>query len=102
VQVIFVTTDPRRDTGAALRAWLDHFNRSFIGLRGDSATIAQAMRTLRLGEPIVVPGTDDTTYTVSHAAMVLGFSKDNLAHVAFPFGIRQEAWARNIPALVNP
>ncbi len=102
VRVIFVTTDPRRDTAEALRAWLDHFDCSFIGLRGDSATIAQVMQTLRLGEPIVVPGTDDTTYTVSHAAMVLGFSKDNVAHIAYPFGIRQEAWTRNIPALVNP
>jgi protein SCO1 len=102
VQVIFVTTDPRRDTGEVLRAWLDHFDRSFVGLRGDSATIAQVMRTLRLGEPIIIPGTADTTYTVSHAAMVLGFSRDNLAHVAYPFGLRQESWARNIPSLVNP
>jgi protein SCO1/2 len=102
VQVVFVTTDPRRDTPEVLRRWLDHFDRRFIGLRGDSAVVVSAMRYLHLGEPIVFPATHDTTITVSHSAMVLGFSRDNLAHVAFPFGIRQEDWVRNIPALVHP
>jgi protein SCO1/2 len=101
VQVIFVTTDPRRDTPEVLRDWLDHFDRRFIGLRGDSAAVTDAMRYLHLGEPSVLPTTHDTTITVSHSAMVLGFSRDNLAHVAFPFGIRQQDWARNIPMLVN-
>lgn len=101
VQVIFVTTDPARDTPEVLRGWLDHFDRRFIGLRGDSATVATVMRDLRLGEPLIVPGTRDTGYTVSHAAMVLGFSRDNLAHVAFPVGIRQKDWVRNIRTLTS-
>ncbi len=34
VQVAFVTTDPARDTPAALRTYLDRFNPDFIGLTG--------------------------------------------------------------------
>ena len=31
-QVVFVTTDPARDTPGVIRAWLDHFDKRFIGL----------------------------------------------------------------------
>jgi cytochrome oxidase Cu insertion factor (SCO1/SenC/PrrC family) len=34
VKVVFVTVDPSRDTPESLRAWLDNFDRSFVGLRG--------------------------------------------------------------------
>ncbi len=33
-RVVFVTTDPERDTAERLRGWLDNFDTSFIGLRG--------------------------------------------------------------------
>lgn len=101
VRVVFVTTDPRRDTPPVLRAWLDHFDPRFVGLRGGSAQIAAVLQILHLGEPIVVPGANDTTYAVEHAAMVLGFTRDDLAHVGYPFGIRQEDWVQNIQALVK-
>ena len=32
VKVVFVTTDPERDTPAVVREWLDRFDRSFIGI----------------------------------------------------------------------
>ncbi|MDQ2931219.1 MAG: SCO family protein, partial [Gemmatimonadota bacterium] len=34
VRVVFVTTDPARDTPEKLQAWLANFDPSFIGLRG--------------------------------------------------------------------
>src|SRR5437588_9584232 len=34
VKLVFVTTDPERDLPAALRRWLDLFDRRFIGLTG--------------------------------------------------------------------
>jgi SCO1/SenC len=34
VQVVFVTTDPARDTGPVIRRWLDHFSSSFVGVAG--------------------------------------------------------------------
>ena len=33
---VFVTVDPARDSLPALRAWLDHFDKSFVGLRGEA------------------------------------------------------------------
>ena len=48
VDVVFVTTDPARDTPSALRRYLDRFAPSFIGLTGDIRTIAA------IGKPLAV------------------------------------------------
>lgn len=102
ITVVLITTDPRRDTPEVLRNWLDRFDRSFIGLTGDSALIADLSRRLRLGIPVLPSERPDTGYTVGHSATVLGFSRDGLAHVAYPFGVRQADWVRNLERLVNP
>ena len=34
VKLVFVTTDPARDTPAELRRWLDNFDKRFVGLTG--------------------------------------------------------------------
>ncbi len=39
VDVVFVTTDPARDDQETIRAWLDRFDPSFVGLTGDLATL---------------------------------------------------------------
>ena len=46
VDVVFITTDPARDTRTVLRRYLDHFDPSFIGLTGDLDTIAKVGRPL--------------------------------------------------------
>jgi len=101
IKVVFVTVDPARDTPEVMRTWLDHFDPSFIGLRGDSASIASAFTQLRLGQTVHEPGADTTSYTVGHAAIVLAFSTDNLAHVVYPFGIRQADWSKDLTLLVK-
>jgi protein SCO1/2 len=96
-KVVFVTTDPARDTLPRLRQWLDRFDPSFIGLRGtlDEVNRIQA----ELGLPPAVP---DTAHGgVGHAAQVIAFSPDNRAHVVYPFGTRQEDWAHDLPKLVS-
>jgi protein SCO1/2 len=48
VDVVFVTTDPARDDAETLRAYLDRFDPSFVGLTGDLQTI------IDIGKPIAV------------------------------------------------
>ncbi len=45
------------------------------------------------------PADDD--YTVGHAASVLAFTTDGLAHLRYPFGTRQADWAHDLPKLVR-
>ena len=40
--VVFVTTDPERDTPAHLRDWLDGFSPEFVGLRVPVDRFAEA------------------------------------------------------------
>ncbi len=40
VEVVFVTTDPARDTGKVLRSYLDRFNPDFVGATGSLKDIA--------------------------------------------------------------
>jgi protein SCO1/2 len=101
LKVVFVTVDPARDTPAVLRAWLDKFDPRFIGLTGDSASIAAAMGQIRLGATIREPGENPASYTIGHSAMVLAFTRDDSAHVVYPFGVRQADWARDLPQLVT-
>jgi protein SCO1/2 len=103
VRVVFVTVDPRRDTPAVVRTWLDHFDRRFIGLTGDSASIAYAFTQLRLDHPMApVPvQADANVYTINHTVVVLAFTTDNLAHVAYPSGIRADDWAKDLAILAK-
>jgi protein SCO1/2 len=100
VKVVFVTTDPARDTPATMRSWLNKFDPRFIGLTGDSASIVAALRQVRFGPPTRETLPNDTTYYIGHAAVVMAFTRDNLAHVVYPFGVRQADWVKDLQRLV--
>lgn len=61
VDVVFVTTDPARDTPEVLRGYLDRLDPSFIGLTGELATIVEAGEALAIGVDTVDPGGHTTT-----------------------------------------
>lgn len=102
-KVVFVTTDPERDTPERLRSWLDNFDPSFIGLRGTLAEVNEIQAELHLPPAVAsAPHGADSGYDVGHAAQVLAFSpSDNEAHVIYPFGIRQQDWANDLPKLLS-
>jgi len=57
VEVVFVTTDPARDSEEVLREYLDRYDEDFIGLTGDLkdiVTLAESMR-LYIGEADRLP-----------------------------------------------
>ncbi len=101
IKVVFVTTDPQRDTPERLRTWLDNFNRDFIGLTGDRGRVNEVQVSMRL--PPSQMGEPDSTgfYLVGHAAFVVAFTPDNLARAFYPSGIRQADWAHDIPLLLE-
>jgi protein SCO1/2 len=99
--VLFVTTDPARDTPERLRTWLAGFDPAFIGLTGDSATVDRTKAALLL--PPAQIGVPDSAggYGVGHAAAVVAFTPDGWARAMYPFGIRQADWAHDIPLLMG-
>jgi protein SCO1/2 len=74
VQMIFITTDPARDTPRAMRRYLDRIDPSFLGLTGSLTTIKGVAE--RLG--VAIEGTQKLAsggYDVAHSAQVIGFDK---------------------------
>lgn len=103
VRFIFITTDPERDTPEVLGKWLAAFDPAFIGLTGTKEQIALAQRMAQVMPAIreVPDSTKPSAYFVGHAGQVIAFTSDDLAHIVYPFGVRQLDWANDIPILVN-
>jgi len=100
VKLVFVTTDPARDTPKVLRAWLNQFDKRFIGLTGSQSAIdaVQAAAGVPVAGKVARAGDD---YAVGHANFVIAYTKDNLAHVIYPGGVTRQDWAADLPQLVN-
>ena len=101
IKVVFVTTDPERDTPERLRSWLDNFDPSFIGLRGSVESINAALAEMLLPGVAVLPAEHGGEPMIGHPAAVIAFSPDGLARVRYPFGVRQMDWAHDLPLLVE-
>jgi len=85
IKVVFVTTDPQRDTAPVIRAWLDNFNSSFVGLAGSDDQIRQAEKIVNMplsysgvSPAASAPGDD---YEVVHASYTLLYTADGVAHL---------------------
>jgi len=99
--VVFVTTDPDYDTPKVLRAWLDNFDRSFVGLTGSQSAIDSAQVAANIA-PAKKSVSQSGIPQLSHAAFVLAYTKDNLAHVVYPSGISEDDWLHDLPQLAAP
>lgn len=80
VQVLFITTDPSRDTGPVMRKYLDRFDPSFVGLTASLTEIKDIAKALGVG----VEGMKKLPsggYEVAHGAQVIGFGKNDKANV---------------------
>jgi len=104
VAVVFVTTDPWRDTRPVLRTWLDRFSPSFVGLTGTPAQVAAA--EVAMGMPIskreAAPKRYGSgKYAVTHFAAVLAYGRDGRVATLYPSGITPAEIAADLPVLVK-
>jgi protein SCO1 len=88
VQVVFVTTDPNRDSGAVMRSWLNRFDPSFIGLTGTMADIHQAESTVGMPLSYQTPDSsgddaDSGGYAVLHASYTMIYTPDAKSHLFY-------------------
>jgi protein SCO1/2 len=83
IAVVFVTTDPARDTPSQMKSWLDKFNPSFVGLTGTTLQLENAELQGGMGLAQKVPD-GKGGYGINHSAFTLVFTPDGLAHMAYP------------------
>jgi protein SCO1 len=80
VQLLFITTDPARDTGPVIRKYLDRFDPSFVGLTGNLTSIKDIAKAV--GVPVEgMKKLPSGGYEVGHGAQVLGFGANDKATV---------------------
>jgi protein SCO1 len=100
VQVVFVTTDPARDTGPVIRSWLDHFSSAFVGVTGPLNTIKTVATDV--GVPVAkgrrLPSGG---YDVTHGTQVLGVDGKNTVPVVWTLGTTAPEFAHDIHQLLN-
>ncbi|MFC9926698.1 SCO family protein [Streptomyces sp. NPDC127190] len=101
LRVVFVTTDPGRDTPAELGKWLKGIDPQFIGLTGDFATVQAGARSLGIS---VEPTTKDKNgKTVSvHGTQVIAFSpKTDAGYVLYGESATVDDYTKDLPKLVK-
>jgi len=119
VTVVFVTTDPDRDTGPVLRSWLDRFDSSFVGLTGSLAQVEAAQDAAGVPrarrEPLppsssgaagapggarAGPGSP-SPYAVDHAAPVIAIGRDDRIAVLYLAGTVPGDYVADLPELAK-
>jgi protein SCO1/2 len=105
VRVVFVTTDPARDTPQRLRSWLDNFDKRFVGLTGPLDSVNAIANRLGLPsaamEPMRPGEAGPANYGMGHAAQVLAYSADDSLRTEYPGGFTVDDWANDLPRLVR-
>lgn len=81
VDIVFVTSDPDRDTPAVLRTYLDRFDQGMVGLSGEVKTVAKVGESIGVfvdvGEEFPGGGYDPN----SHGSYVIGINDKHEAPI---------------------
>ena len=83
IQPLFVTVDPERDRGAALRDFTAAFDTRLIGLSGSPQQIAAAAEALGIQYKKVLAGNDD--YVIDHSSILSLIGPDRHEAITFAF-----------------
>jgi protein SCO1 len=102
VDVVFVTTDPERDTPEVLRRWLDHLDKDFIGVTDDPADIAAIAAVAKsvavgMGDPLPTGGYD----VDAHTTQVTGIDSDDEAPIYWGQSTSSLQFAEDIHTLLG-
>ncbi|MFJ6758441.1 MULTISPECIES: SCO family protein [unclassified Streptomyces] len=101
LQVVFVTTDPERDTPESLGSWLKAQDPSFIGLTGDFGAIQAAARTLGIGIEAAKKEANGDVVSM-HGAQVIAFSpKTDEGYVLYGEGTTVDDYTKDLPKLIR-
>jgi protein SCO1/2 len=102
VEVVFVTSDPARDTAPVLRGYLDRFDPSFTGLTGDLDDIVAA------GEPLAVYVSDGQElpsggYDLgTHSSQLTAITPDETSPILWTQDVSTAELAADIQRLLGP
>ncbi len=100
LDVVFVTTDPARDTGQVVQEYVDAFDPSIIGLTGDLDDIVEVGRSLAIG---VDKGKKLPSggYDVTHGTQVMAIDAADETPVFWDYDVSQAQLAHDVTMLLD-
>lgn len=96
VRVLLVSTDPARDTPAAMADYVARFGPQVTGLTGDSATLAAVRAAYGV---YAGPHPADADHGMTHTASVWGIDRQGLVRVLLPMELPDEDVAADVREL---
>lgn len=100
VKFVFVSVDPARDDLATLRSYLDRFDPAFIGVTGDSATLAGIERSFHVSVSHEETGSADG-YAVTHPSQTFIVDKAGNLRLLYSFGMPTPDVAADVRTLLR-
>ncbi|MGW6567023.1 SCO family protein [Streptomyces sp. NPDC054975] len=102
LQVVFVTTDPERDTSAELAKWLPAAgDPSFVGLTGDFSAIQAGAKQMGIGISPAKKEKDGSVVSM-HGAQVIAFSPTtDQGYVLYGEDTTVDDYAKDLPKLIK-
>lgn len=76
VKVLLISVDPQRDSPERLRAYLENFDSSFVGLRPAPEQLPAVVKAFH-AIAVQVPSKDGSTYTVDHSSTLYIYDRRN-------------------------
>ncbi|MEU9185376.1 SCO family protein [Streptomyces sp. NPDC048484] len=101
LRIVFVTTDPERDTSAALGKWLKGIDPDVVGLTGSFDTVQAGARTLGISIEAPTKGKDGKV-TSMHGTQVIAFSpKTDGGYVLYGEDATVDDYTKDLPELIK-
>jgi len=100
LDVVFVTTDPRRDTEQVVEDYVDAFDPGIIGLTGDLDDIIEIGLSLKIGieQGDKLPSGG---YDVTHGTQVMAIDADDETPVFWDYDVSQAQLAHDVTLLLD-
>lgn len=86
LQVVFVTVDPQRDTASKLKAYLEQFDKSFVGLTGSEEQMAAIRKAYGISATKKMVDGSKTEYTMGHSSYLYFIDPQGRLRALMPFG----------------
>lgn len=100
VQFLFITVDPARDTPEILKAYVTHFNPSFLALIGSEQQTEEVAKMFKVYYK-KVPGKTPGSYTMDHTAGFYVFDPSGKIRLFEREGVTPKALSEDIRALLK-
>ncbi|MEU6326018.1 MULTISPECIES: SCO family protein [unclassified Streptomyces] len=101
LRVVFITSDPERDTPAALKKWLGGIDKDFTGLTGSFDTIQGGARDVNIGIEKPVKKKNGDVVSTHGAQVLLTSPKDDKIHWMGMQEATSDNYTKALPKIVK-